>query len=120
MRVRGVAIRDSSGARTIVARKGVVLATGGFSHDARLREQFFPGGAGLVSATAPAGTGDGLHVAMAAGAEHQYARGQSRLLGAGIAVQARGWQPGRFPAYGDRPGEAGRHRGQCVGQAFCQ
>ena len=67
--VRGVTIRDSSGARTVVARKGVVLATGGFSHDADLREQFFPAGAGLVSATAPAGTGDGLHVAMDAGAD---------------------------------------------------
>ncbi len=67
--VRGVTIRDSSGARTIVARKGVVLATGGFSHDANLRGQFFPAGAGLVSATAPAATGDGLHVAMDAGAD---------------------------------------------------
>lgn len=66
--VKGVAIRDSSGAREIAARKGVVLATGGFSHDAKLREQLFPPGAGLVSATAPAGTGDGLHVALAAGA----------------------------------------------------
>jgi FAD binding domain len=45
-----------------------VLAAGGFSHDRQLREQFFPGGAGPVSAAAPAGTGDGLHVAMAAGA----------------------------------------------------
>ena len=34
----------------------------------QLREQFFPGGAGSVSAAAPAGSGDGLHVAMAAGA----------------------------------------------------
>ena len=118
--VRGVRIRDSSGIRSIVARKGVVLATGGFSHDAGLREQFFPGGAGLVSATAPAGTGDGLHVAMAAGAEHRYARGESRLLGAGVAVPARGWQPGRLPAYGDRPRETRRHRGQCGGQALCQ
>jgi succinate dehydrogenase/fumarate reductase flavoprotein subunit len=66
--VKGVAIRDSSGARNIAARKGVVLATGGFSHDATLREQFFPAGAGLVSATPPGGTGDGLHVALAAGA----------------------------------------------------
>ena len=66
--VQGVAIRDSSGARAFAVRKGVVLATGGFSHDARLREQFFPAGAGPVSATAPAGTGDGLHVALAAGA----------------------------------------------------
>jgi succinate dehydrogenase/fumarate reductase flavoprotein subunit len=66
--VRGVQLRDPSGSRPIVARQGVVLATGGFSHDAKLREQFFPGGAGSVSATAPGGTGDGLHVAMAAGA----------------------------------------------------
>ncbi len=67
--VRGVAIKGSSGRRTVVARKGVVLASGGFSHDAKLRERFFPGGAGLVSAAAPAGTGDGLHVAIAAGAD---------------------------------------------------
>ncbi len=66
--VSGVRIRDASGSRPIAARKGVVLATGGFSHNARLREKFFPGGAGMVSATAPGGSGDGLHVAMAAGA----------------------------------------------------
>jgi succinate dehydrogenase/fumarate reductase flavoprotein subunit len=66
--VKGVRIKDASGSRRIVARKGVVLATGGFSHDAELRKQFFPGGAGSVSAAAPGGSGDGLHVAMAAGA----------------------------------------------------
>ncbi|SHG83709.1 FAD-dependent oxidoreductase [Bradyrhizobium erythrophlei] len=66
--VKGVAIGDSSGSRNIVARRGVVLATGGFSHDATLREKLFPAGVGLVSATAPAGTGDGLHVALAVGA----------------------------------------------------
>jgi succinate dehydrogenase/fumarate reductase flavoprotein subunit len=66
--VSGVGIKDGSGTRPIVARRGVVLATGGFSHDASLREQFFPGGAGPVSATAPAGTGDGLQVAISAGA----------------------------------------------------
>jgi succinate dehydrogenase/fumarate reductase flavoprotein subunit len=66
--VRGVQIADSSGTRSIGARKGVVLATGGFSHDANLRERYFPGAAGVVSATAPAGTGDGLRIAIAAGA----------------------------------------------------
>ena len=65
--VSGVRIKDASGSRQIIARKGVVLATGGFSHDAKLREKFFPAGAGPVSATAPGGTGDGLHVAIAAG-----------------------------------------------------
>jgi succinate dehydrogenase/fumarate reductase flavoprotein subunit len=66
--VRGVGIKDSFGSRSIVARKGVVLATGGFSHDQKLREQFFPAAAGTVSAAAPAGTGDGLRAAIAAGA----------------------------------------------------
>jgi succinate dehydrogenase/fumarate reductase flavoprotein subunit len=66
--VRGVTIKDSTGARTIVARQGVVLATGGFSHDASFRERFFPSGAGSASAATPAGTGDGLRIAIAAGA----------------------------------------------------
>ncbi len=66
--VKGVIIAGSSGTRPVVARNGVVLASGGFSHDAGFRERFFPNGAGFVSATAPAGTGDGLRLAMAVGA----------------------------------------------------
>lgn len=66
--VRGVRITGSSGARSIATRRGVVLATGGFSHDTGLREKFFPTAAGSVSAAAPAGTGDGLRLAMAGGA----------------------------------------------------
>jgi succinate dehydrogenase/fumarate reductase flavoprotein subunit len=66
--VRGVGIADSSGSRPITARKGVVLATGGFSHDQELRERTFPSAAGAVSAASPAGTGDGLRIAIAAGA----------------------------------------------------
>jgi succinate dehydrogenase/fumarate reductase flavoprotein subunit len=66
--VRGVGITDASGSRPITARKGVVLATGGFSHDQELRERYFPAAAGSVSAASPAGTGDGLRIATAAGA----------------------------------------------------
>jgi succinate dehydrogenase/fumarate reductase flavoprotein subunit len=65
--VRGVMVAAPF-KRSIVTRKGVVLATGGFSHNPALRERFFPAGAGSVSATATAGTGDGLRLAMAAGA----------------------------------------------------
>ncbi|MGS7013767.1 FAD-binding protein, partial [Pseudomonas aeruginosa] len=46
----------------------VVVATGGFSHDAALRKRFFPAAAGFVSATSPSGTGDGLRLAATAGA----------------------------------------------------
>ncbi|QDP24713.1 FAD-dependent oxidoreductase [Bradyrhizobium cosmicum] len=67
-RVAGVAIRHGSRDRLIVARRGVVVATGGFSHDAALRKRFFPAAAGLVSATSTSGTGDGLRLAATVGA----------------------------------------------------
>ncbi|PIT00584.1 succinate dehydrogenase [Bradyrhizobium nitroreducens] len=67
-RVGGVVIRHGSRDRPIAARRGVVLATGGFSHDAVLRKRFFPAAARLVSATNTASTGDGLRLATAAGA----------------------------------------------------
>src|SRR4051812_1919757 len=67
-RVGGVIIRHGSRDRLIPARRGVVLATGGFSHGATLRKRFFPPSAGAVSATTPAGTGDGLRLATTAGA----------------------------------------------------
>ncbi len=67
-RVCGVTISDPSGIQCVLARRGVVLATGGFSHDAALRARFFPTGAGFVSATCPSGTGDGLRLATTSGA----------------------------------------------------
>jgi FAD binding domain-containing protein len=66
--ISGVTISDAREKRSVVARRGVVLATGGFSHDAELRARFFPAAAGLVSATTEAGTGDGLRLAIARGA----------------------------------------------------
>lgn len=56
-----------AGAKRIRARKAVVLATGGFSHDAQLRAQYLPEQAGPSSAACPANTGDGLRLGMRAG-----------------------------------------------------
>ncbi|MET4121526.1 succinate dehydrogenase/fumarate reductase flavoprotein subunit [Bradyrhizobium sp. JR1.5] len=67
-RVGGVIIRHGSRDRLIAARRGVVLATGGFSHDATLRKHFFPPAAGFISATHTSATGDGLRLATATGA----------------------------------------------------
>lgn len=67
-RVLGVVIRHGARDRLIAARRGVVLATGGFSHDAVLRKRFFPAAAGFVSAANPSGTGDGLRLAATTGA----------------------------------------------------
>jgi succinate dehydrogenase/fumarate reductase flavoprotein subunit len=66
--VCGVTISDSADSGAILARCGVVLATGGFSHDPEFRQRLFPAAAGLVSAACPAATGDGLRLAMAGGA----------------------------------------------------
>ncbi len=65
-RVAGVRLAGSP--TPISARKGVVLATGGFSHDQVLRKRLFPPAAGLISATSRGGTGDGLKLATAVGA----------------------------------------------------
>lgn len=67
-RVSGVVIRHGSRDRPIAARRGVVLSTGGFSHDAVLRKRLFPAAAGFVSATNTSGTGDGLRLAATTGA----------------------------------------------------
>jgi succinate dehydrogenase/fumarate reductase flavoprotein subunit len=66
--ISGVTIADAQGERSVIARRGVVLATGGFSHDRELRARFFPAAAGAVAATAEASTGDGLRLAIARGA----------------------------------------------------
>jgi succinate dehydrogenase/fumarate reductase flavoprotein subunit len=67
-RVAGVMIRHGSRDRLIAARRGVVVATGGFSHDPVLRKRLFPAAAGFVSATSASGTGDGLRLAATVGA----------------------------------------------------
>lgn len=50
------------------ARRGVVLATGGFSHDPRLRSMFLPKAAGPLSAANPENSGDGMRLGMECGA----------------------------------------------------
>src|SRR5438477_848024 len=50
--VRGGRIVDGSGARPIVTRRGVVLATGGFSPEESLRDRYFPRGGRVFSSTA--------------------------------------------------------------------
>lgn len=55
--------------RPILACRGVVLATGGFSHDPALRAALLPAAAGPFSAASPGNTGDGLRLGEAAGGE---------------------------------------------------
>ena len=62
-RITGVEIETPGGVQRIKARRGVVLAAGGFSHDAALRGLLLPSEAGMHSAAAPGNTGDGVNLA---------------------------------------------------------
>lgn len=66
-RVRGVMVSRDGAQRSVRATRGVVLATGGISHDPELRRRFYPGVAGDLSATLPTNTGDGVRLGLKAG-----------------------------------------------------
>ncbi len=63
-RVTGVVL---GAAEEVGARRGVVIATGGFSHDPELRARHFPTRAGWLSAVCETNTGDGLRLGTDAG-----------------------------------------------------
>lgn len=68
-RVIGVELRDEGARVRLFARRGVVLASGGLSHDAALRPRFVPALAGTLTATVgSADQGSGARLAQAAGA----------------------------------------------------
>ena len=57
--------------RQISAKRGVVLATGGFSRNPELRAKYLPSTAGKLSAACPSNTGDGIELATRIGATVQ-------------------------------------------------
>ena len=70
-RVSGAVIETENGPVTVTARKGVVLATGGFPHDAERRKQLYPHaptGREHYTPTPPGNTGDGIKLSAALGA----------------------------------------------------
>ena len=70
-RVDGAMFKTPDGPYAIKARRGVVLATGGFPHDQARRQKMFahaPSGQEHWSVAAPTATGDGLNLAEAIGA----------------------------------------------------
>lgn len=66
--VVGAVLQTGDGPRRVRARRGVVLATGGFAHNPKYREAFMPDPTPPYSMAAPANTGDGLTLAEAADA----------------------------------------------------
>lgn len=70
-RISGARLTTAQGDLQVLARRGVVLATGGFPHDPARLDQLAPqagGGAGHRSAAPASNTGDGLRLAEAQGA----------------------------------------------------
>lgn len=63
-RVAGVTLADGT---HLCARRGVVLAAGGFSNDAELRARYLPAETGPSSAACSTNSGDGLRLGLAAG-----------------------------------------------------
>jgi succinate dehydrogenase/fumarate reductase flavoprotein subunit len=66
-RVTGLVVQRGGQEVTITARKGVVLACGGFSGSPEMRKKHFPAGEQHISMVSDANTGDGLSMAIAAG-----------------------------------------------------
>ena len=66
--LQGVAVRCGRTATNIRARRGVVLACGGFEGDAAMQRAFWPEGA-VMSAAVQGNTGDGIRMAQTLGAD---------------------------------------------------
>lgn len=67
-RAAGARVMRNGQPVTVRARRGVVLATGGYPHNPRLRERYFTAGTADYSAVPESATGDGIELALAAGA----------------------------------------------------
>lgn len=66
-RVRGAVLASPDGEVTVTARRGVVLASGGFPHDPERRRAMFPAAAAHRTVAAPSATGDGLRLGESVG-----------------------------------------------------
>jgi succinate dehydrogenase/fumarate reductase flavoprotein subunit len=70
-RVTGVVVRENGTPRVVAANVGIVLATGGFAQNARLREKYLPHAEMHRSMSPEGNTGDGIALARTAGAAMQ-------------------------------------------------
>lgn len=66
--LRGLAVRSGRSVKNIRARRGVVLACGGFEGDAAMQRAFWPEGA-VMPAAFRGNTGDGIRMAQTLGAD---------------------------------------------------
>lgn len=114
-RITGVRL---AGGETLSTRRGVVLACGGYPHDAKLRAESFPRDAEHRTLAVPTATGDGLHLAEAVGARIDLSTARPAAF---CPVSAVPWPDGRtghFPHIIDR-GKPGVIGVLANGRRFC-
>ena len=85
-RVTGAIVITDSGPVRIRARKGVVLATGGFAHSSRFRAAFMPDPPPIHSMAVSENIGDGLAAADSAGAKLDAGRHQTGGLWSPVSL----------------------------------
>jgi succinate dehydrogenase/fumarate reductase flavoprotein subunit len=68
-RIAGVEVEDGAGQRRILARRGVVLASGDFSASDEMKALFLPPPLAAVEGINPASTGDGQRMVLEVGGE---------------------------------------------------
>ncbi len=66
-RVAGAVVESGGRSFRIRARRGVVIATGGYGHNAAMRQRFMPQPTPPYSVACPANTGDGIALGLAHG-----------------------------------------------------
>ncbi|TCO81167.1 succinate dehydrogenase/fumarate reductase flavoprotein subunit [Plasticicumulans lactativorans] len=103
--VRGAIVAGADGERRITARRGVVLACGGFPHDIERRRQLYPqtpSGREHWTAAPVDNTGDGLRLGEAAGARVDTRVGQPAAWAPVSEVRRGDGTRGVFPHLIDR------------------
>ena len=101
-RVSGAILGTASGKVTVRARRGVVLACGGFSHDAELRLRYFPSAQTTHRywpATAPGAIGNGIRLGQSVGAAVNANVSNAAAWSPMSLVPKSGSEPGVMPLF---------------------
>ncbi len=104
-KVVGAKVERNGNLVNVRARRGVVLATGGFPHDKELRKRLYahaPTGTEHYSPASRGNTGDGMRVAAAAGAAFEDRYPQAAAWVPVSIVRRRDGTEGYFPHFVDR------------------
>ena len=120
--VRGAMVEREGRLVRVNARRGVVLACGGFPHDVDRRKEMFPARADRQRAFFARPDRQHRRRPAAGGSRRRSRRGHAAEcggLGAGLDHDAQGRQQGRDAAF-HRPRQARRDRGDARRQALCQ